>query len=274
VTVNPDLRSDADLRRYRFAGIFLGLCLLQERRVDARLAPWLLKQILQTPVTLRDMELIDAVKARSLRRLLAEPASQLGLFFAASVPGEHGLEEIELVPGGSAIPVDDGNKAEYVKELLRLEFHRLAKDQSAAFCDGFLAVVEQGEVQMFTPDELELLICGTPKISADDLRKNVIVSAPYSLEHPVVKAFFGMLERWDEAQRAKLLWFVTGSSALPAGGFEALRRSGCPIQIEPATDVKALPTAHTCFAILDLPPYPSVEAMEVMFARALDACHQ
>jgi hypothetical protein len=274
VTVNPELRSAADLELYRFAGLFLGLCLLQERRVEARLAPWLLKQILQTPVTLRDMELIDAVKARSLRRLLAEPAAQLGLFFTASAPGARGPEEVELVPGGGAIPVDDGNKAEYVKELLRLEFHRLARAQAAALREGFLAVVEQSEVQMFTADELELLICGTPKISADDLRRNAIISAPYSLEHPVVKAFFAMVQRWDDAQRARLLWFVTGSSALPAGGFEALRRGGCPIQIEPAGDPAALPTAHTCFAILDLPPYPSAEVMEAMFARALDACHQ
>jgi hypothetical protein len=161
-----------------------------------------------------------------------------------------------------------------VKELLRLEFHRLAIDQLDAFRSGFIAVVEQGEIQMFTPDELELLICGTPKISVDDFEKNVIVSAPYSREHAVIKAFFAMLKKWDQAQLAKLLWFITGSSALPVGGFEALKKAGSAIQIEPVSDPTVLPTAHTCFGILDLPPYPSTEVMEVMFARALDASHQ
>jgi hypothetical protein len=270
LTINPDCN---DLTLYRFAGLFLAICLLHERRVEARLAPWLFKQLLAIPPTLRDLELIDVVKARSLRRILSEPAGQLGLFFAASIPGPDGVTEVELVPGGAAIPVTDGNKVEYVKELLKLEFHRLARDQLEALKSGFVAVVEQGEIQMFTADELEMLICGSPKINVDDLEKNVIISAPYSREHPVIKTFFAMLRKWDEAQLGRLLWFITGSSALPVGGFEVLKKAGIGIQIEPVADVTVLPTAHTCFAILDLPQYQSGEIMETMFNRALDASH-
>jgi hypothetical protein len=53
-----------------------------------------------------------------------------------------------------------------------------------------------------------------------------------------------------------------------------LKKHGCPIQIEPTTDASALPTAHTCFSILDLPPYASVDLMEAMFFKAFEACHQ
>jgi hypothetical protein len=134
LTVNPDC---VDLDLYRFAGLFLAICLLHERRVEARLALWLFKHFLGLPATLRDLELVHVVKA--------------GLFFAASVPGPGGATELQ-------------------KELVRLEFHRRAREQLEAFPSRFVAVVDQGE----------MLICGAPKISVDDLERNVIVSAPYS----------------------------------------------------------------------------------------------
>jgi hypothetical protein len=273
-TIKPEGTSEVDLLALKFAGFFIGLSLLQEKKVNIRLAPWIFKQLLDTPVTLRDMELVDVVVARSYRRLLKEPAGQLGLFFTVGVERDGRPTEVELIPNGARTPVTDRNKVEYVREMLKFHFHHIAEQQVQAFRAGFFAVIEQKEIQMFTADELEMLICGQPKMDVEDLRKNCIISAPYSLEHPVIKAFFAMLQKWDEGQLGKLLWFITGSSELPIGGFEVLKKNGCPIQIEPITDALALPTAHTCFSILDLPPYASVELMEAMFVKALEACHQ
>jgi hypothetical protein len=162
----------------------------------------------------------------------------------------------------------------YVKEMLRFHFQNVAQKQIAAFRAGFFAVVEQKEIQMFTADELEMLICSSPKINVDDLRRNCIISSPYSLEHPVIKMFFAMLRKWNDLQLAKLLWFITGSSRLPIGGFDALKKSGTVIQIERVSDTSLLPLAHTCFAILDLPSYPSVEVMEKMFLTAFELSHE
>jgi hypothetical protein len=272
-TINPEQTSEADLLALKFAGFFIGLCLLQDKKVNIRLAPWIFKQLLDTPVTLRDMELVDVVVARSYRRLLKEPAGELGLFFTVGVERDGKPTEVELIPNGARTPVTDRNKVEYVREMLKFHFHHLAEQQVQAFRAGFFAVIEQKEIHMFTSDELEMLICGKPKIDVEDLRKNCVISAPYSLEHPVIKTFFTLIQKWDEGQLGKLLWFITGSSELPIGGFEVLKKAGAPIQIEPTTDVSALPTAHTCFSILDLPPYASVDLMEVMFVKALEACH-
>ena len=89
-----------------------------------------------------------------------------------------------------------------------------------------------------------------------------------------LKMFFAMLKSWSQAKLAKLLWFITGSSQLPVDGFAGLKKSGLVIQIERALRPNRVPEAHTCFAILDLPEYTTVDLMEQMFSLALDMCNE
>ena len=175
---------------------------------------------------------------------------------------------------GAQIAVTDANKDQYVREMLKFHFHNHALEQIKAFREGFFTVVEQREIQMFTADELEILVCGSPKIDVEDMRKNCIISSPYSQQHRVVKMFFSMLKGWSQAKLAKLLWFITGSSQLPVDGFDGLKKAGLTIQIERAVKSNRIPEAHTCFAILDLPEYPAIEIMEEMFSLALDLCNE
>ena len=79
-----------------------------------------------------------------------------------------------------------------------------------------------------------------------------------------------MLRRWDQATLGKLLWFVTGSSELPAGGFSQLKKEGMTIQIERGNDISLTPEAHTNFQTLVIPEYPSLDLMERMFFVAID----
>ena len=60
--------------------------------------------------------------------------------------------------------------------------------------------------------------------------------------------------------------FLTGTDRIPINGFE---RMGMMIQrMDGGTNFEKLPVAHTCFNILDLPPYPSKEKMRDKLLQA------
>ncbi|CAK5065463.1 unnamed protein product [Meloidogyne enterolobii] len=65
------------------------------------------------------------------------------------------------------------------------------------------------------------------------------------------------------ADRLKLLQFVTGSASVPFEGFKGLRGSNGlkPFCIERWGDEESLPRAHTCFNRLDLPAYSNKQKM-------------
>jgi hypothetical protein len=71
------------------------------------------------------------------------------------------------------------------------------------------------------------------------------------------------LEGYDSTERTEFLQFVTGSSRVPTEGFEGLQSINGPqkFTIQKGVNLNGLPTAHTCFNTLDLPPYPSKEVL-------------
>ena len=74
-------------------------------------------------------------------------------------------------------------------------------------------------VQEFDSAELELLLCGFPTIDMEDWKANVEYRSGYNDGHPVIKTFWQAVHEMSEESRAKLLRFVTGTSALPAVRF-------------------------------------------------------
>ena len=62
--------------------------------------------------------------------------------------------------------------------------------------------------------------------------------------------------------------FLTGTDRIPVHGFE---RMGLLIQrMDGGEGFEKLPVAHTCFNILDLPPYPTKEKMKDKLLQAIN----
>ena len=72
----------------------------------------------------------------------------------------------------------------------------------------------------------------------------------------------------NAAEIGQLLQFITGTSRLPAGGFQSLEH---PITVEcdSSTGRDHLPSAHTCFNRLDLPLYSTQHACEQLLHTAI-----
>eukprot|EP01017_Pseudomicrothorax_dubius_P035988 TRINITY_DN5111_c0_g1_i12.p1 TRINITY_DN5111_c0_g1~~TRINITY_DN5111_c0_g1_i12.p1 ORF type:complete len:172 (-),score=39.36 TRINITY_DN5111_c0_g1_i12:67-519(-) len=111
------------------------------------------------------------------------------------------------------------------------------------------------------------LVNGVPFIDVNDWEKNTIYKGVYNHQHHVVRWFWLILNKWDQAKLAKFLQYCTGSSRTPVEGFRALESNRGDMAKFCIESVKYLeadsyPRAHTCFNRLDLPCYPTQEALE------------
>ena len=70
---------------------------------------------------------------------------------------------------GDEIDVANENKVEYTTLYTNY----------TAFCKGFNYLIPHDEIKMFSPDELDLIICGIPEIDANKLKENTSYVEPY-----------------------------------------------------------------------------------------------
>ncbi|CAI5480062.1 unnamed protein product [Closterium sp. Yama58-4] len=139
-----------------------------------------------------------------------------------------------------------------------------------------VAVVESGWVmqQALRPldaGDFEALLYGEERdIDVADWRAHTDYHG-YRATDPEIEWFWEVVEEMTKDQRRRLLYFTTAITRLPASGFAGLQ-SRFHIHLA-LTDTTHLPTAHTCFHQLVLPPRGArLAAMEYLKKlRQLDA---
>ena len=257
--VNSAINMDQHLKYFTFAGRFIARAIIQDTPVPAHLTHGVLKKILGHSLTLRDLEVVDPQLYNSLTYIRDNCADYIGLNFTREIESFGRHYTVKLKKDGDQIDVTDENKEEYIQLMLEHRLYGQTKAQIDAFVNGFLSIIPRESLKSFTSNELDLIICGLPDISIDDLEQNVEFMGPYTHQSQTIKDLFAILRSWDTTKRSLFLIFVTSSSNVPVGGFGQMsnRFRICYVQ-----DVKHLPEAHTCFNQLDLPDYRSYSTLE------------
>ncbi|XP_013408033.1 E3 ubiquitin-protein ligase HACE1 isoform X2 [Lingula anatina] len=259
-SVNPD-----HLNYFQFAGKSMGLALYHRHLLSVYFTRSFYKHILGIPVNYKDVNSIDPEYAKNLQWILDHSIDELGLGLTFSVETDvfGDVQEVDLKPGGRAIPVTDANKKEYVQLVTELKMTRAIQPQIDSFLRGFHEFIPQSLVQMFDEYELELMLSGLPEIDVDDWKANTVYNG-CDEESNVVKWFWEEVATFTQHENALLLQFVTGSSRVPHGGFANLLGGGGPqkftISVTNYTP-QLLPTASTCINFLKLPEYPTREEL-------------
>eukprot|EP00929_Paragymnodinium_shiwhaense_P001377 TRINITY_DN101601_c0_g1_i1.p1 TRINITY_DN101601_c0_g1~~TRINITY_DN101601_c0_g1_i1.p1 ORF type:complete len:897 (+),score=221.09 TRINITY_DN101601_c0_g1_i1:80-2770(+) len=167
---------------------------------------------------------------------------------------------------------------EYLQLWARQRIIGSVEAQLEVLREGLFEVVPLRQLAALTAAELCELAVGREHWSIEELLPHIdvlvvrdasgsnnAISAARSLA-----AWLGTILRdFSEAQREEFLQYVTGSARLPAGGPAALRPR-LTLQVMPSWTTDALPVAHTCINLLDIPLYPDVEMLR---ARLLTALH-
>ncbi|XP_063064393.1 E3 ubiquitin-protein ligase HUWE1 isoform X4 [Engraulis encrasicolus] len=278
-TINPSSHCNPNhLSYFKFVGRVVAKAVYDNRLLECYFTRSFYKHILGKSVRYTDMESEDYPFFQGLVYLLENDVSTLGyeLTFSTEVQ-EFGVCEVrDLKPNGANIIVTEENKKEYVHLVCQMKMTGAIRKQLAAFLEGFYEIIPKRLISIFTEQELELLISGLPTIDIDDLKANTEYHK-YQASSIQIQWFWRALRSFDQADRAKFLQFVTGTSKVPLQGFAALEGMNGIQKFQIHRDDRStdrLPSAHTCFNQLDLPAYESYEKLRHMLLLAIQECSE
>jgi hypothetical protein len=92
--------------------------------------------------------------------------------FSLNVDTFGDIKEFELIEGGSSIQVTNENKKEFI---LLCAKHRLVggtEKYLKALKNGFNNLIPEYLIKDFSPEEVEMIICGKAMIDIEDWKKN------------------------------------------------------------------------------------------------------
>lgn len=275
--INPASHCNSNhLSYFKFVGRVIAKAVYDNKLLECYFTRSFYKHILGKPVKYTDMESEDYSFYQGLVFLLEHGIRALGyeLTFSVEVQ-EFGVTEVrDLKPGGRHLPVTEETTQEYVRLVCQEKMTGAIRRQLNAFLEGFYEIIPKRLIAIFNEQELELLISGLPSIDVDDLRAHTEYHKyqPNSLQ---IQWFWRALRSLDQADRAKFLQFVTGTSKVPLQGFAALEGMNGVQRFQIHRDDRStdrLPSAHTCFNQLDLPAYETYDKLRTMLLKAIQEC--
>ncbi|GMF12385.1 unnamed protein product [Phytophthora lilii] len=270
--INPQskrvLGSD-HLQHFRAAGRLIGRALLDGAVLNFHLCAPLLKMMLGTPITLGDLEFLDADMYRNLTWLLDnDGAESLELDFTVTQRHGHHAQTVELIPAGRNIQVNDDNKFEFADRKFRFMMFESVAPQLAAFLKGFYEVVPQRMLLPFDYEELDYLLCGSDEIDVSDWKQHTHLALENRRE---VGWFWDVVTDMSGVYQKRLLQFATGCARVPLVGFQGLTSydgQPCKFTLTDAGDVSYF-RSHACHNMLELPHFLSKDDLRAALYAAL-----
>uniref|UniRef100_A0A1W7RA52 E3 ubiquitin-protein ligase n=1 Tax=Hadrurus spadix TaxID=141984 RepID=A0A1W7RA52_9SCOR len=272
--INPfsGMCNEEHLSYFKFIGRVAGMAVYHGKLLDAFFIRPFYKMMLGKPITLKDMESVDSEYYNSLLWIMENDPVELGLWFSIDEDLFGQMQQRELKPEGSSIPVTQENKLEYIELVIKWRFMSRIQPQMNSFLEGFNEIVPLSLIKVFDEHELELLMCGIGKIDVKDWKQNAVYKGGYHPNHVVIQWFWRVVLSFNNEMRARLLQFVTGTSRVPMNGFKELYGSNGPqlFTIEKWGTPSNLPRSHTCFNRIDLPPYDSYQELREKLVKAIE----
>ena len=255
------------LKQLSFLGKIVGKCLYEHILIDIDFAPFFLKKILNYSnsftSTFDDLASLDNTLYKNLAKLakMTDPdmINSLDLTFEINDSNNPG-KTIELITNGSSIKVTSKTLLKYVFMIAKYKLDTSLYSAVTAFNNGLSVMIPPIWLEMFNPEELEMLISGGKKdFNIRELKSNTEYGG-YESNDITIKLFWEIIEEMSSEERCDFLKFVTSVPKAPLQGFTTLdpkfgiRNAG--------EDVTRLPTASTCVNLLKLPNYKDKKIMK------------
>ena len=255
--------------KYELIGTIFGLAIYNGTILDVKLPISIYKKLLGIKPTFEDLKECDMELYNNLNYILKQdnPKLEEELDSNFTVIDDKFGEKIEipLKPGGDKIMINNLNKEEYVELYTDWYFNKSIDGYFRSFEKGFYKVFNKSLTKILTPNELELILCGTQILDFHEL-KIAAQYEEYEKNSETIKYFWEILFDFNEEEKKKFLSFVTGCDRAPIDGLGSLS-----ITItNGGNDLNQLPTAHTCFNNLILPDYKDKEKMKKSLLTAIN----
>ena len=255
--------------KYELIGTIFGLAIYNNTILDVKLPMSVYKKLLGVKPSLSDLKECDKELYNNLNFILNQdnPKLEEELDTNFTVVDDKFGEKIviPLKPDGEKIMINNINKEEYVKLYIDWFFNKSIEEYFKSFEKGFYKIFKKSLIKILTPEELELIICGTQYLDFYELKRACIYE-DLDPKSETIKYFWEILLDFNQEEKKKFLSFVTGCDRAPIDGLGSLKitvSSG-------GTDLNKLPTAHTCFNNLILPKYKDKETMKKAIHTAIN----
>ena len=255
------------LKIFEFIGKIFVLALLNDLTINSCFNIYIYKIILDEPVELEELFFIDSEIYHSIQKLKnLQDFSNLELYFAENEKNEVGdVNVLNLILDGANVPVNKENmeyyfqkKIEYIMNKDRAYINHIKK--------SLFSYIPESLIKIFSANELELMLNGTPFIDVTDWIENTEYEG-YSPSDEIIINFWDIVKELPQEKLSRLLQFSTGSTRVPVGGFKSLqsnRGNIAPFSIykmEYEKGKRNYIKARTCFNRINLPNFPDKEKL-------------
>ncbi|XP_047080766.1 E3 ubiquitin-protein ligase UPL3-like [Lolium rigidum] len=289
---------------FRLVGRVVAKVLQDGRLLDLPLSTAFYKLALGQELDLFDIISFDAELGKTLQELQVLVERKR---FLESTSGKNQLEAEDLrfrgariedlcldftLPGYPDYVLKEGeqnkivnihNLEEYVDLVVNATVKSGIMKQVEAFRSGFSQVFDISSLQIFSPQELDYLICGRQEIwEPESLVDNIKFDHGYTAKSPAILNLLEIMAEFTPDQQHAFCQFVTGASRLPTGGLAALSPKLTIVRKHPSSGVSTtnttgitdaadddLPSVMTCANYLKLPPYSTKEVMHKKLLYAI-----
>jgi hypothetical protein len=262
--INPFLkRIDKNFKYFDFIGKLMAKALIDNITVNICFNKLIYKMILQEPIEFNELVFINKPVYDSIQNLKntqttsGVSCTELGVYYNLEMKDTNDkIHTLDMINFGREIPVEDID--DYINK--RIDFlYGLYEPFIKRIRDSLYNIISKEVIQIFTSDQLELLLNGRPFIDIEDWKQFCEYREPYNNGHYIILWFWEILSQLSQKELSNLLMFSTGSSRVPLGGFASLesnRGSNAKFTFECIPYVpnkKNYIKAHTCFNRLDIP---------------------
>lgn len=264
----PVWECDPDLRAYWFRfpgdvgqeeafralGALFGHAMLSRDTLPVAFPPALFELLLRglgsmrarSRLSLSDLALVCPAMARSLERLLEYDGEDVAVLFTLEWPRSDELRT--------------DNRTAYVEAYVHWYFLERYSAQVCPMVEGFKSVVGASKLlrSLVEAPQLEQILCGgEAPVDVNALKSSAILEDWSDEDDAYLAGFWDVLRSLTEAEKRNFVTFVTACSRTPPRGWQDL---GLRVQCNGSGDER-LPSAFTCFALLLLPRYSSMEML-------------
>lgn len=258
-TPNPSQNGE-NTSEFKLAGLLLALAVYNSVILDLHLPLALYKKLMGVEVGLEDLKQLDPSLARGLERLLlfeGDVQAEFERSFQVDMETFGHVFTVDLKPMGGEIKLTNENKHEFVDLYAKFILNESIQKEFDAFREGFELLCHDNAINIFRPEEIEQLICGSSDLDFEALEKSTVYDGGWTKDSPIIRHFWEIVHEFSYEEKKKLLFFATGSDRAPIGGLGKLQF----VIAKNGADSDRLPTSHTCYNVLLLCEYNSKEKL-------------
>ena len=154
---------------------------------------------------------------RSLRKLLeySGPGSVEDTFcqvFAIEEEVAGTTYTVELVAGGADIPVTEENRRDFVDKYVDYILNKSVERQYSAFLEGLMMLCKGPAITLFSPVEMERLVCGNPHLDFAALKGATKYEAGFGVTTDAVVWLWDIAQNvFELPEKRMFLKFFTGA---------------------------------------------------------------